>query len=337
MTALFYYEYVSKLSEAEKLTIDIKVINNQLAVLAFIKKMSGKGKVIVVSTTLRLFLLVSTPEMPRVFIPASPIMRQSPEVVPSYTRLIIERQAKLIVQKNEKVLQSDQTYFDLPKNRTNSVDKIVQFRGGEMDPMTKTLLKLLLMMLATGGSHTTTKGFKPPVVINPVPRAQARITPKLQEPIQGNQLNGNNPGQGACKANLTPEQRRNLPSSGDVIIYEQKVILRHRQVRHKLKDHGYDFGIESTKNASGRFLTKKTPENIQTFKNEIKKVVLNGERTEGTYRKDKPGGYRAIHFYDPETKKYVLFKEDTQEFVSAWILEPEQRDDLVYNKNIGDF
>lgn len=74
-----------------------------------------------------------------------------------------------------------------------------------------------------------------------------------------------------------------MPSPDDVIISEQNVIIPDGQARYKIKNHGHEFGIESTQNSKGRFKTEKTPENIQAFKEEIKNLVLNGERIEGTY------------------------------------------------------
>ena len=129
---------------------------------------------------------------------------------------------------------------------------------------------------------------------------------------------------------LTREQRRNLPSPDDVIISEQNVIIRDGQARYKIKNHGHEFGIESTQNSKGRFKTEKTPENIQAFKEEIKNLVLNGERIEGTYRKAEPDGYPASHFYDRKTRKNAIF-------VSAWKLTEGQVDDLLTDGNVGDY
>lgn len=350
MSALLYYSYSSKLIEAEKLRIDKEVIRNRVAVLGFVKKVYGRGKVIVVSTAFGVFILVSTPknaegiDVPMTPLSPAPIMRHSTKVVPSYARLSVEKQEKTTFLKNERVLQSDQTHFDLPKNRTNTVDKIVELRGGEMSPLTKPLFRLMLIWAMSQG-HMPTEGFQPGGInpgfghlgqVHPAPR----IAPKLQE----NPLNRNNPGQGSCKAKqnnqdgtLTREQRRNLPSSADVIISEENVIIRDGQARYKIKNHGHEFGIESTQNSKGQFKTEKTPENVQAFKEEIKNLVLNGERIEGTYRKAEPDGYPASHFYDSKTGKNAVFKEHTKEFVSAWKLTEGQIDDLLTNKNVGNY
>jgi hypothetical protein len=64
----------------------------------------------------------------------------------------------------------------------------------------------------------------------------------------------------------------------------------------------------------------------------IKKLVLRGERIEGTYRKGEPDQFSAIHFYDS-----AIFKQDTKEFVSAWKLTQGQVNDLFTNRNIGDY
>ena len=220
--------------------------------------------------------------------------------------------------KNERVPQRDQIYFDLAENRISTVDKIVELRGGDMSPLTKVLFRILIIW-AMGQGYTPTTGFQP-------------------GPGFGY------PGTGSCRANqnnqdgtLTREQRRNLPSPDDVIISEQNVIIRDGQVRYKIKNHGHDFGIKSTQNSKGRFKTEKTPENIQTFKEEIKNLVSNGKRIEGTYRKTEPDGYPASHFYDSKTGKNAIFKKDTKEFVSAWKLNQGQINDLLNNGNVGDY
>ena len=337
MTALLYYSISSKLTEAEKLTRD-KVSGNRVAVIKFVKKVYGKGKVIVISTTLGIVILVSTPKNAEgIGVPVTPpspapIMRHSTEVVPSYARLSVEKQDKITFLKNERVPQTDQIYSNLSENRISTVDKIVELRGGDMSPLTKALFRLFLIW-AMGQGHTPTEGFQPgqinpgfghPGQVGPAPR----IAPKLQE----NPLNRNNQ-----DGTLTREQRRNLPSPDDVIISEQNVIIRDGQARDKIKNHGHDFGIESTQNSKGKFKTEKTPENIEAFKEEIKNLVLNGERIEGTYRKTEPDGYPASHFYDPKTGKNAVFKKQTKEFVSAWKLTEGQVDDLLTNENVGDY
>lgn len=271
-------------------------------------------------------------------------MKHSPEIVSSYARLTVEKQTKITFLKNEKFLQSYQTYFDLPENRINTVDKIVELRGGDLTPLTKVLIRIILIW-SMGHSHTPTEGFHPPGMkpsfghrnqVQPAPR----VAPKLQE----NRLDRNNPRQGSCRAKqnnhdgtLTKEQRRNFLSPYDVFISEQNVTIRHGQAKYKVKKHGHQFGIESTQNSKGQFKIEKTPENVQAFKDEIKHLVLTGERIECTYRIAEPGGYTATHFYDPETRKNAVFKKQTNEFVSAWQLTKPQAKDLVETGNIEDY
>jgi hypothetical protein len=82
-----------------------------------------------------------------------------------------------------------------------------------------------------------------------------------------------------------------------------------------------------------------TLENIEGFKDEIKKLVLRGQRIEGTYRKGEPDQFSAIHFYDSLSGCNAIFKQETKEFVSAWKLTQGQVSDLLddENKNIGDY
>ena len=348
MTAFLFYSISSKLTEEEKRDIDRSVLKNRVGVSKFVKKVYGKGKVIVISTTFGIVIFCSGIENSNAIglsaMPQAPVMRQSTEIVPSYEKLTVEKQNKISFLKNERVPQSDQIYFDLSENRISTVDKIVELRGGDMSPLTRVLFRILLIW-TMGQGYTPTTGFQPgpgfgyPGQAGPAPR----IAPKLQEnPLNRN--NPNNPGKGSCRAKqnnqdgtLTREQKRNLPSPDDVIISEQNVIIRDGQVRYKIKNHGHDFGIKSTQNSKGRFKTEKTPENIQAFKEEIKNLVLNGERIEGTYRKTEPDGYPASHFYDSKTGKNAIFKKDTKEFVSAWKLNQGQINDLLNNGNVGDY
>ena len=136
---------------------------------------------------------------------------------------------------------------------------------------------------------------------------------------------------------LTKEQRRNLPHPDDYIIPEQDVIIRNGQAKFKVKNHGSDFGFFSDPNEKDCLKTPRTFENIEGYKNEIKKLVLTGERIEGTYRKDEPDQYLAIHFYDSASGCNVIFKQETKEFVSAWKLPQGQVNDLLTHKNIGDY
>ena len=192
-------------------------------------------------------------------------------------------------------------------------------------------------------SNKGNKGFQPKPINHQHFGRQGHVqpNPRIAPKLQANPLNRNNLGQGAKQNNqdgtLTREQRRNLPSPDDVIISEQNVIIRDGQARYKIKNHGHAFGIESTQNSKGQFKTEKTLENIQAFKEEIKNLVLNGERIEGTYRKTEPDGYPASHFYDPKTGKNAVFKKQTKEFVSAWKLTEGQVDDLLTNGNVGDY
>lgn len=322
MTALLYISHSSKLTEEEKRDIDTLVLENRVAVSKFVKKVYCKGKLIVISTAFGILILVSIPKnaegigMPLTPPVPAPIIRHSTESVPTYARLTVEKQYKITFIKNERVTQTDQLYSGLSENRISTVDKIVELRGGDMSPLTKALFKIIVIWSMSQG-HMPTEGFQPGRMnpgfgnLNPTGPAP-RISPKLRE----NVLNRNNPRQGSCRAKqnnqdgtLTREQRRNLPSPDDVIISEQNVIIRDKQARYKIKNHGYDFGIESTQNSKGRFKTEKTPENIQAFKEEIKKLVLDGERIEGTYRKAEPDGYPASHFYDPKTGKNAIFKK----------------------------
>lgn len=341
MTALLYISYSSGLSEADKLAIDKSVFENRLSVRKFVKKVSVKSKRIVISTTLGILILFSVIEnvdavgLPPM--PQAPIMKLDSRVgsVKFVSSSVIPQNKITFIE----VSQIDKTCVE---DTENNLDRLLEVRGGDLSPLSKVLFRILLIWTM---GYTPTEGFQP-VGINPVfgHPGQVGPTPRIAPKLQENPINRNNPGQGAGRVKqnnqdgtLTKEQRRNLPSPDDVIIPEQNVIIRDGQAKWKVKNHGHDFGIESALDSKGRFKTGKTPENIQVFKEEIKNLVLNGERIEGTYRKSEPDGYPASHFYDPETRKNAIFKKETREFVSAWKLTEGQADDLLNNGNVGDY
>jgi hypothetical protein len=325
-------------------------LENRTAVINFVKKAGGKAKVLVISNGLAILILVSAPKNSKAIgLPVTPpasimVMKHSAEIVPSYTRLIVERQTMITLLKNGRVPQSDQIYSNLSEDCSSSVDEALELRGGDISPLTQFLFRLI-MIWAMGQGYLPTSGFQPGQVNRNFGHhpsqggPSSRLAPKLQD----NPLDRNNPSKGPCRAEnnrdgtLTKSQRRNLPSPDDIVISEQNVVVRHGQARHKVKEHGHAFGIESTQNSKGRFKTERTPENIQAFKKEIEALVLDGKRIEGTYRKAEPDGYPAIHFYDPETGRNVIFKKETNEFVSGWILDRKQIIDLLTNGNVGDF
>ena len=124
------------------------------------------------------------------------------------------------------------------------------------------------------------------------------------------QFNGNQTNKGCA---LTKELRRNLPHADDVIIPNQGVVIRHGQSKYKVKNHGYDFNLPCKPNEKGRLKTPRISENIEIFKNEIKKLVLSGEKIEGTYRKGEADELSVIHFYDKARGCNAIFKQKTKE------------------------
>lgn len=71
--------------------------------------------------------------------PPAPIMRRT-EFVPTYSRLIIEKQDKISFLKNEDVIQRDRNDFDLPENFILTVDELVKLRGGDIEPLIKLII-----------------------------------------------------------------------------------------------------------------------------------------------------------------------------------------------------
>ena len=241
----------------------------------------------------------------------------------------IERQKKLYYQ----ILETEESL--------TSSKYGISVRGGELGksgPGPRAKADALKNARKTGGGSIFAQSFTPQrqYCSRPINKPlSCRTTGKLNE----QQFNGN---QNTAKqtnqdCTLTREQRRNLPHPDDVRIPDQDVIIRHGQAKYKVKNHGSDFSLPSKPNEKGWLKTPRTSENIEGFKDEIKKLVLRGERIEGTYRKGEPDQFSAIHFYDSVSGCNAIFKQETKEFVSAWKLTQGQVSDLLTNKNIGDY
>lgn len=337
MGYLLYLAYNSELSEVDKLAIDKSVFENRLAIANLFKKVYFKSKVLIISTSVGLFILISAPKNIGAVglsgIPQAPIMKpyncigSTKSCVPGYTRLSIET--------------SDKTFFELSQGQdriTNTnVDELVKLRGGDLSPLLE-LLRLILIVLFT---PQTTKAFVPPArrAIVPAPVRPVQHAPRVAPKRQDNPIHRNAPklkNQNNQDGTLTVAQRRNLPSSNDVILPEQDVTIRYRQAKYKLQKHGHHFGIPSTLTEKGRYKTERNIENMEHFLKEIVKLVVDGERIEGIYRGNKSNGFPAIHFYNSTTGKNAIFKKETKEFVSAWILTTRQMNDLKTIKDVGD-
>lgn len=180
MSLLLYISYSSKLTEKEKLDIDTSILENRVAAIKFVKKVYGKGKVIVISTILGIFILVSTPQNAEGIgvLLTSPVarMRHSTQVVPSHAKITVEKQDKITFLKNERVFQNNQIYSDLAKNRTNTLDGLVELRSEDINALTKALFRIILLWALDQG-HTPAEGFQP-----------SQINPGFGQKVKYNQL-----------------------------------------------------------------------------------------------------------------------------------------------------
>ena len=88
----------------------------------------------------------------------------------------------------------------MSENRISTVDKIVELRGGDMNPLTKAFVRLILIW-AMGQGHTPTEGFQPGR-INPGfgHRGQVQSTPRIAPKLQKRPMDKHNPRQGSCKS-----------------------------------------------------------------------------------------------------------------------------------------
>ncbi len=236
-------------------------------------------------------------------------------------------------------------------NSKNEINKVVEssdynylfrHRGGDLGkpgsgPRAKA--DALKNARKTGGSSLFAEGFTPPRQYGSRPISHKPFSCRNNVKTNQQQFNGNpNPSKQTNQdCPLTREERRNLPHPDDVRIPDQDVIICHGQATYKVRNHGSDFSLPSKPNEKGWLKTPRTSENIEGFKDEIKKLVLRGERIEGTYRKGEPDQFSAIHFYDSVSGCNAIFKQETKEFVSAWKLTQGQVSDLLTNKNIGDY
>lgn len=135
---------------------------------------------------------------------------------------------------------------------------------------------------------------------------------------------------------LSRAQRRNSPHEGDVYISEENVVIRNGQANYKLQKHGHDFDLPFYESENGWPRTPRNEDNLQMFKDKLVETTLKGEKILGTYS-TKNKSQEVIHYYDNETRRNVMYNAETKEFISAWKLYEPQVDNLMNNKNVGQF
>ncbi len=238
MTALLYVSYSSKLTKEEKLSIDKSVLENRLAVRNFVKKVYGKSEVSVITTTLGILILFSgienVDEIRLGTLPQVPIMKLDSRIDSAkfVSRNVVSQNERTFIQ----ISQIDKTCVEHPKN---SLDGLLELRGGDLNPLTKVLFKIVLIWTIGKGS-TPTEGFSPDLInpgfghpgrVGPAPR----IAPKLQE----NPINRNNPGQGGYN------QNKRLPNYSETVKFNEgyKAEIGNVQLDHILVKHGHKWGI----------------------------------------------------------------------------------------------
>jgi hypothetical protein len=201
-------------------------------------------------------------------------------IKPTNIKLDSDIQAKIIMPS-----LSIRTKSDL-QNSQGLKESVSTIRGGD-DGLVQFLVRILWIWVISQNLGQT-DGFQPVKPIYPGIPVQGQPSPRIAAKLQENPINRNNPRSLGCQPNqnnqdgtLTKEQRRNLPSPDDLVISEENVIIRDGQAKHKIKNHGYDFGIPSTQNPSGKFKTEKTRENIEAFKKETKEFVSGWILSEG--------------------------------------------------------
>jgi hypothetical protein len=181
------------------------------------------------------------------------------------------------------ISQIDKTCVEHPEN---SLDELLKLRGGDLNPLTKVLFKIVLIWTMAKGS-TPTEGFTPGLInpgfghpgrVGPAPR----IAPKLQE----NPINRNNPGQGDCN------QNKKLPNYSETVKFNEgyKAEVGNVQLDHILVKHGHQWGIDdidlkTTRDANNNLFsgkpqqirTRLTPENREKLRVGIKELASSSK------------------------------------------------------------
>jgi hypothetical protein len=261
MTSLLYISYSSKLTKEDKLSIDKSVLYNRSAVRNFVKKVYGKSGVIFISSTLGILILFSgienVDEIRLGTLPQVPLIKLDSRIDSAkfVSSNLVSQDERTFIQ----ISQIDKTCVEHPEN---SLDEFLELRGGDLNPLTKVLFKIVLIWTMSKGS-TPTEGFTPgnpgfghPGKVGPAPR----IAPKLQE----NRINRNNPGQGDCN------QNKKLPNYSETVKFNEgyKAEVKNSQLDHILVKHGHQWGIndidlKNTRNANNNLFSGK-PEQIRT-------------------------------------------------------------------------
>lgn len=296
MTALFYISYSSRLSEADKLAIDKSVLENRLTVKKFVKKVYGKGKVVVVSAALGLVIVFYRREdadamslTPMSQATMTPIMRinnriRSTKVVRSNARLDLSKEDEIIFVKSRElplcIYLMDDQFLVNPK-----VSKLIKkHRGGSW---TTTLIVNVILLSLLYGIRIIGKGAQGfvPDAANPVwglnrpnpfqpPSRPPRFPPYYEflpsgtpgSPSRGSTLKVLRPSAVPHQdfVSMLKEDRRQLPHPNDMRIqYEGHPKLRvgFWQGKFKVGDHGAVHGLPFSIKDNGGTKTEKTDEN----------------------------------------------------------------------------
>lgn len=151
-------------------------------------------------------------------------------------------------------------------------------------------------------------------------------------------------GSGNPPASLTPEQRRNWPDFRDLHISfsdnRPKVTIRYHQAKFKLKDHGEVVGLPYTLNMHNKTSTMRTEDNILSFMQKIREIVISPSSTwfnkgHERYQGFTTRGFPAIHVYEPARRIIIVFKASTGEFVTICRLTIQEALKLYQTGNFG--
>lgn len=335
MTALLYISYSSGLSEADKLAIDKSVFENRLAVRKFVRKIHGKGKVVVVSTALGILILFSgmgnADAMGLTPIHQAPIMKsnsriKSTKFVPSNVRL----NSNLV----NYVYMMDEHFI-----RTPEVSKLIkELRGGSLITMLIGNAIFMAVLYGIWILSSGTQGFVTPSQ-NPGWGLPGGLydPPGLVRPVDcGTQLYAGSPTQ-----SLKTWEDRNDPNPKDrwfLVESRLELVMRRGQSKFKTKDHGALAGLPYSIKKNGSTSTLKTEENVDIFMDAVEEIVYDPNSLwfeQETYQGGTDREVKSINIYNEKHNRIAVFLRSTGEFITFCEPTLNELEDLSQTENFG--
>jgi hypothetical protein len=143
-------------------------------------------------------------------------------------------------------------------------------------------------------------------------------------------------------SSLTRGQKKALLNSEfDMAIkYEGKpeLLVGFNQASEKVYKHGAVHGVPNSLKPDGTTKSQRTDENtLQMMKSVVNMPYRKNIKwfLDGTYQKDTPRGFRAIHIYDLDTRVVAVFRQVNGIFVTTFQLSVDEELELMSTNNCG--